>query len=82
MDDFRCKPRLLAGGNMNETPANIMYAKVVSRDTVRITAMIATLNDLVLTSGDILNAYIQAPVIEYCGLLWRLSLGKTTDRLQ
>ena len=41
-----------------------MYASVVSRETVRIALMIATLNDLQLKVGNILNAYFQAPVAE------------------
>ena len=41
-----------------------MYARVVSRETVRVALMIATLNDLEVKSGNIMNAYVQAPVTE------------------
>ena len=49
---------------MTETLATIMYSSVVSRETVRIALMIAALNDLEVKSGNILNAYEQAPVTE------------------
>ena len=64
MEDFRHKARLMAGGNMTKTLANISYTNVVSRELVRIALMIATLNDLEVKSGNILNAYVQAPVTE------------------
>ena len=64
MKDFRCKFRLVAGGQITKPPATIMYASVVSRETVRIALMIATLNDLDKKLGDIFNAYIQASVTE------------------
>ena len=41
-----------------------MFASVVLRETVRIALMITALNDLEIKSGDILNAYVQAPVTE------------------
>ena len=62
MEDFRGKARVVAGGHMAEAPATIAYASVMSRETVRIALMIATLSDLEVESGDILNAFIQAPV--------------------
>ena len=49
---------------MSETLASIMYASVVSRETVRIALMIAALNDLEVRSGNILNAYVEGPVTE------------------
>ena len=49
---------------MTKAPATIAYDSVVSRETVRIALMIATLNDLEVKSGDILNACVQAPVTE------------------
>ena len=49
---------------MTESPATIMYASVVSRETARIVLMIAALNDLEVKSINILNAYVQAPVTE------------------
>ena len=47
---------------MTETPETITYASVVARDTVRIALLLAALNDLDVKVGDVLNAYITAPV--------------------
>ena len=62
---FRHKARLVAGDHMTETPATIMYAILVSRETDRIALMTTTLNDLEVKSGDILinilNVFVQAP---------------------
>ena len=49
---------------MTESPATIMYASIVLRETVRIALMIAALNDLEGKLGNILNAYVQAPDTE------------------
>ena len=64
MEDFRRKARLVAGGHRTEAPATITYASVVSRETVRLALTIAALNDLEVKVGDVLNAYITAPVKE------------------
>ena len=47
---------------MTTTLATIAYASIMSRVTVRISLMISALNDLEVKLGDILNAYVQAPV--------------------
>jgi hypothetical protein len=64
MEDFRRKARLVAGGHKIEAPATITYASVVSRETVRLALTITALNDLEVKVGDVLNAYITAPVKE------------------
>jgi hypothetical protein len=68
MEDFRCKARLVAGGHMTKAPATITYASIVSRETVRITLLMAALNDLNVKVGDVFNAYntgsITAPITE------------------
>jgi hypothetical protein len=68
MEDFRCKARLVAGGNMTKAPATITYASVVSCETLRIALLMAALNDLNfkvdVKVGDVLNAYITAPITE------------------
>ena len=64
MKDFRQIARLVAGGHMTEVLATITYASVVSTETVRMTLMIVTLNNLEVKLGDILHAYVQAPVTE------------------
>jgi hypothetical protein len=63
-EDFRRKARLVAGGHLTEAPATITYASVVSHETVRLALTFASLNDLEVKVGDVLNAYITAPVKE------------------
>jgi hypothetical protein len=62
MENFRCKVRLVAGGHTTKAPATITYVNVVSRETVCITLLMAALNDLNVKVGDVLNAYITAPI--------------------
>ena len=50
---------------MTKMPATIMYASVMSKETVRIALMIAAFNDLKVKSGNILNAYLQGPVTKW-----------------
>ena len=47
---------------MTEALATMTYANVVTRETIRISQMIAALNELELKLDSILNAYMQAPV--------------------
>jgi hypothetical protein len=54
----------VAGGHRTQAPANITYASVVSRETVRLALTFASLNDLKVKVGNVLNAYITAPVKE------------------
>ena len=46
MEDFRRKARLVAGNHMTETPDNITYASIVSREACRKAMIISPLNDL------------------------------------
>ena len=64
MENLRKKARLVAGGHMNTAPAAVTYASVVWRENVRIALTLAALNDLEVKCGDVLNAYITAPVKE------------------
>ena len=50
------------------------------RETVRFASMIATLNDLEVRLGDILNAYVQAPVTEKVWTTLDPEFGKDTRR--
>jgi len=47
---------------MTEAPPTITYASVVSRETVCLALTIVALNDLEIKVGDVLNAYITAPI--------------------
>ena len=72
--DFRQKARIVAA-------ATITYASVVSRDTVSIALMIATLNNLEVKCVDILNAYVQAPVAKKVWTIMDAEFGKDAERL-
>jgi hypothetical protein len=62
MEDFSCKARLVAGGHMTKAPATITYASVVSGETICIALLMAALNDPNVKVGEVLNAYITAPI--------------------
>jgi hypothetical protein len=62
--DFTRKARYVAGGHRTETPASLTYSSVVSRESVCIAFLFATLNDVDILSADIGNAYLQALVRE------------------
>jgi hypothetical protein len=64
MEDFRQKAHLVAGGHLTQAPATIIYASVVSRETMRLALTFASLNDLEVKVGNVMNAYITAPVME------------------
>ena len=51
---------MVAGGHQTVTPAALTYASVVSRDSVRIALLAASLNDLEVKAADIQNAYLTA----------------------
>ncbi len=54
----------MAGGHLTKAPATITYASVVSCETVCLALTFVSLDDLKVKVGDILNAYITAPVKE------------------
>ena len=80
MEDFRRKARLVAGGHLTDTPKCMTYSSVVSRESVRIALTIAALNDLEVKAGDIMNAYVTAPITEkvwtVLGKEWGADAGK------
>ncbi len=80
MEDFKRKAQLVAGGHKTETPATITYASVVSRETVCIALMLAALNDLQMKVGDVLNAYITAPVKEKVWTMLGPEFGQDSGR--
>ncbi len=47
---------------MTKAPATITYASIVSCETICIALLMATLNDLNVKVGNVLNAYITAPI--------------------
>ena len=59
MEDLRRKVRMVAGGDMNNTPPTIMYASAVSRETVRIAFTMVALHDLSVRTAYTMNTYIK-----------------------
>ena len=51
----------MAAGCKTSDPDGSTYAGVVSRETVRLAFLYAALNNLKVSSADILNAYLTAP---------------------
>ena len=64
MDHTR-KARLVAGGHKTADPdPNLVYASVVSRESVRIAFLLAGLNGLDIYAADIQNAFLESPCSE------------------
>ena len=57
---FTRKARLVADGHKTKAPSSITYSSVVSRDSVRLALLIASLNDLDISACDIGNTYLNA----------------------
>ena len=72
--DLTRKARFVAGGYMTDPPTSMTYARVVSRDSVRIAFLLAVLNDSKIFTGDIGNAYLNTYTTEkiyyHAGLEW------------
>ena len=55
---FTKNSRLVANGHTTAPPSSIIYSSVVSRESVRLKFLPASLNDLDIFSCDIGNAYL------------------------
>jgi hypothetical protein len=66
---------------MTKAPATITYARVVSCETICIAPLMAALNDLNVKVGDVLNAYITAPITERFGQFLDLNSALTPVRV-
>ena len=53
------KAQYVAGGHLTDVPTYMTYSSAVSRDTVRIGFLMATLNNLDVLFGDIKNAFLE-----------------------
>ena len=60
MGTFRRKARLVAGGHTTDPPSSATYSSVASKESVRLSFLLAELNNLDLVSVDITNAYVNA----------------------
>ena len=67
---FTRKARLVGDGHKTDIPSSIIYSSVVSRDSVRIGLMLASLNDLDIAVCDIGKAYLNADCREK---LWTIA---------
>ena len=74
--DMTKKARYVAGGHLTDVPTYMTYSSVVSRDTVCIGFLMASLDNLVILAIDIHNDLLEAPTKEkifFCaGDEWRL----------
>ena len=64
---FTRKARLVADGHTTATPSSITYLSVVSRESVMIEFLLASLNDLYIFACDIGNAYLN---VKFREKLW------------
>jgi hypothetical protein len=55
-ENFRRKARLVANGNGTDAPATLTYSSAVSRDSVRIALLIASLSELKVLACNKQNA--------------------------
>jgi hypothetical protein len=58
------KARLVTNGNETESPKDITFSSIISRDSVRLFSLLAALNDIEILSCDIQNAYLMAQTKE------------------
>jgi hypothetical protein len=77
--DFTRKARFVAGGHVTDPPSLITYASVVSRNSVRIALLIASLNSLDILGADAQNAYLNAPVREKVYTTCGPEFGKSVE---
>ena len=62
--DLTRKARFVAGGHLTNPQTSMTYASVISRESVRITFLLAALNNLEILAGGIGNAYLNAITTE------------------
>jgi len=62
--DLTRKARICARGDQTKTPSNMTYASVVTRESIRIGFVLASLNDLEILTADVAGAYLNAPCAE------------------
>ena len=85
--DLSWKARWVLDGHCQGKLEGSTYAGVMSRESVRITLTYAALNKLDVISGDIHNAYLQAPSSQkdyvICGTEFGIeNVGKESFQLQ
>ena len=61
---FTRKARFCANGSKTDVPKSLSYSSVVSCESVRIAFLLASLNDVEVSTCDISGAYLNAPIGE------------------
>ena len=69
------KAWVVAGGHQTDPPKDTTYSSVMSRDSIWITFLAATLNDLDVLTADVQNAYLNAPTSEKVYMIAGLEFG-------
>jgi hypothetical protein len=81
MEDFHRNARFVAGGHTTDTPHNMTYASVVSRESVIIYFTSAALNDVDVNMNDIENAYLTSPITQKVWTVLGTEFGYTLERV-
>ena len=73
---FTRKARFCANGSKTDVPKSLSYSSVVSRESVRIAFLLASLNDVEVSACDISGAYLNAPVGEKVWFVAGAAMGE------
>ena len=78
------KARIVARGDMTDPPCKAVYSGVASLRSLRIVCLLAKLNGLKLTGGDVVNAYLEActtnKVCSCWSQIWTIGRSLIGDR--
>ena len=80
-ENFRRKYRFVAGGYKKISPAFLTYSSIVSRDSLRIALLLATLHGVEMKSCDIQNAYLSADFLEKLYTVADAEFGEEHDTM-
>jgi len=78
--DLTRKARICARGDQINTPPDVTYASVVTRESLRIEFILASLNDLNILTADVAGAYLNAPCAEKVYTVLGEEFGDYTGR--
>jgi hypothetical protein len=62
--DFTRKASFVTGSHATTTLSSMTYSSIVSRDSIQLAFLMASLNDLDIMPCDLENAYLNAPCCE------------------
>jgi len=78
--DLTRKARICARDDQIETPSSVTYASVVTRESIRIGFVLASLNDLNILTAEVAGAYLNAPCAEKVYTILREEFGDYAGR--